>query len=91
MQPAIRISGALLKESINCMLSGDMETGKRILRDYINATIGFEELGSAANKSPKSLMRMFSRTGNPTAANLFHVIQKLQEKEEVVLKVYSND
>ena len=42
--PAFR--EALLKEGVECLLSGDVETGKAVLRDYINATIGFEELGS---------------------------------------------
>ncbi len=39
--PAFR--EALLKEGVECLLSGDVETGKAVLRDYINATIGFEE------------------------------------------------
>ena len=51
---------ALLREGIECMLSGDLDTGKAILRDYINATIGFEKLGNLTHKPPKSLMRMFS-------------------------------
>lgn len=77
----------LLKESIENMLAGDTETGKMLLRDYINATIGFEKLGSAVNKSPKSLMRMFSPSGNPTANNLFGIIHTLQQKEGVQFEV----
>jgi len=77
----------LLKESIESMLAGDTETGKMILRDYINATIGFEKLGSIVEKSPKSLMRMFSPSGNPTANNLFGIIHTLQEKEGVHFEV----
>ncbi len=77
----------LLKESIESMLAGDTETGKMLLRDYINATIGFEKLGSVVNKSPKSLMRMFSPSGNPTANNLFGVIHTLQKKEGVHFEV----
>ena len=73
----------LLKESIECMLSGDLETAKSILRDYINATVGFEELGSITGISPKSLMRMFSQSGNPTASNLFSIIKTLQQKEGI--------
>ena len=49
----------LLKEGIECLLVGDIDTGKGILRDYINATIGFDALGAVTAKSPKSLMRMF--------------------------------
>ena len=60
----------LLTESMDAMLSGDLETGKSLLRDYINATIGFEGLSDALGKSPKSLMRMLSTNGNPTAKNL---------------------
>jgi hypothetical protein len=29
------------------MFGGDVDTGKAILRDYINATVGFEELAAA--------------------------------------------
>src|SRR5258708_872853 len=50
---------ALLREGINAMLSGDMETGKTILRDTIKATMGFEKLGEATGAPPKSLIRMF--------------------------------
>lgn len=78
---------SLLKESVECLLSGDIETGKSILRDYINATVGFEELGTISDKSPKSLMRMFSPGGNPTATNLFRVIQRLQEREGLTFEV----
>ena len=77
----------LIKESIESMLAGDTETGKMVLRDYINATIGFEKLGSMVEKSPKSLMRMFSPSGNPTANNLFGIIHTLQKKEGVHFEV----
>ena len=43
----------------------DVDTGKAVLRDYINATIGFEELSLVFGKSSKSLMRMFGPKGNP--------------------------
>jgi len=77
----------LLKEGVECLLSGDMDTGKAVLRDYINATIGFRELGGLTAKSPKSLMRMFSPNGNPQARNLFEVIGCLQKREGVHFKV----
>ena len=35
---------ALLEEGVKCMLSGELDVGKSILRDYVNATIGFQEL-----------------------------------------------
>ncbi len=78
---------ALLQEGIECLLGGDVETGKIVLRDYINATIGFEELGSRTARSAKSLMRMFGPSGNPQARNLFEVIGCLQQHEGVHLEV----
>ena len=77
----------LLSEGVECLLIGDVDTGKILLRDYINATIGFEELGSLTNKSPKSLMRMFGPSGNPQARNLFDVISFIQIHEGIKLKV----
>ena len=85
--PAFRV--ALLKEGVECLLSGDVETGKAVLRDYINATIGFEELGGLTDKSPKSLMRMFGPKGNPQASNLFEIIDHLQKREGVHFEVRS--
>ena len=77
----------LLKEGIECFLVGDMDTGKAILRDYINATIGFDALGTVTDKSPKSLMRMFGPKGNPQARNIFEIIAHLQKKEGIQFKV----
>ena len=71
----------LLKEAVDCMLAGDVETGKAVLRNYINATIGFDELGAVTHKSPKSLMRMFGSAGNPQARNLFEIVALLQKNE----------
>ena len=85
-----RFRAELLKEGIQCLLSGDVETGKTVLRDYINATIGFDELGAVTDKSPKSLMRMFGPRGNPQAHNLFEVIGYLQENEGLRLEVRSS-
>ena len=77
----------LLKEGVECLLSGEVEVGKAALRDFINATVGFETLGSLTGKSPKSLMRMFGPDGNPQARNLFDVIARLQENEGLRLEV----
>jgi hypothetical protein len=76
-----------LTEALDCFLAGDTETGKAILRDYINATIGFEALGTLTGKDAKSLMRMLGPKGNPQARNLFDVIAQLQEREGVQFHV----
>jgi hypothetical protein len=72
---------ALLREAVDCMLAGDIDTGKSVLRDYINATVGFDELGTITQKSPKSLMRMLGPGGNPQASNLFAIVAYLQKSE----------
>ena len=78
---------ALLEEGVQCLLAGEVDVGKSVLRDYVNATIGFQELGARTAKSPKSLMRMLSPSGNPQARNLFEIINCLQEREGPHLKV----
>ena len=79
----------LLKEGIECLLRGDMGTGKAISRDYINATIGFDALGTVTARSPKSLMRMLCPKGNPQARNIFEIIAYLQKQEGLQLKVHT--
>jgi DNA-binding phage protein len=78
-----RYRQALLREGLEALYSGDLETGKAILRNYINATIGFSRLGAAVGTPPKSLMRMLSPSGNPRADNLFAVTRHLQRHEKV--------
>jgi hypothetical protein len=78
---------ALLREAVSCMLSGDLDSGKSVLRKYINGTIGFVQLGADLGRSPKVLMRMFSPTGNPQAKNLFEIVAHLQKIEGTVLEV----
>ena len=77
----------LLREGVDTMLTGDVDTGKAILRDYIKATVGFERLGAATDTPPKSLIRMFSARGNPQARNLFGVIGYLQKQAGIELHV----
>ena len=80
---------ALLREGIENFLSGDVETGKIILRDFINATVGFAKLSNVTHRSAKSLMRMLGPRGNPQARNLFEIVAYLQEAEGVRFEVRS--
>jgi len=83
--PAFRVG--LLQEAIEALLRDEIHAGKILLRDYINATIGFADLAGATHKNPKSLMRMLSAEGNPRADNLFSLIAHLQKAEGVKLSV----
>jgi hypothetical protein len=80
-------AATLLREGIETLLSGDLDTGKAILRDYIKATVGFEKLGEATATPAKSLIRMFGPRGNPQARNLFGVIGYLQKQAGVAFRV----
>ena len=80
---------ALFQEAVQTLIEGDVATAKSVLRDYINASIGFPALGKVTKMPPKSLMRMFGPKGNPTAVNLFGVIVALQNKTGVHLEVHA--
>jgi DNA-binding phage protein len=76
----IKFRQALLGEAMQALLDGNLEEGRSALRSCINATIGFEKLGTALGRSPKSLMRMFGPSGNPAAESLLGVIEELKKE-----------
>ena len=78
---------ALLTEAVNAYLNGDEITGKSVLRDVINATVGFEQLAADLQKPSKSLQRMLGPRGNPNTANFFAILQALQKRVGVKLIV----
>ena len=83
--PAFR--RALLTEAVEQLISGEVEAGKVVLRDYINATVGFERLAEATGTPSKSLMRMLGPMGNPRASNLFAILGELQRISGIRLAV----
>jgi DNA-binding phage protein len=82
-----RFRAAMLTAAINELLSGDLGTGKAMLRDYVNATISFDGLAKETGKPGKSLQRMLGPRGNPTAESLFAIIKVLQESANIRLAV----
>jgi DNA-binding phage protein len=74
---------ALLREAVESYLHGDLETGKAVLRDYVNATLGFSALEEETDIPAKSLMRMLGPKGSPSAANLSSILTALQKTEGV--------
>lgn len=77
--PAFR--EGLLSDAIESLLAGDVALGKELLRDFINATIGFPKLSAQTKIHVKSLHQMFGPHGNPTASNLFGIVAYLQRAE----------
>lgn len=73
----------LLVEAVESLLAGELELGKELLRDYINAAVGFPKLAAHTNIHVKTLHQMFGPKGNPTSSNLFEIVAYLQETEGV--------
>lgn len=78
---------SLLDEAISLLLNGESEVARLLLRDLVNATIGFEALASVTEKPSKSLHRMLSVNGNPTMDNLIAILQALRQQLNVEIKV----
>jgi len=85
--PAFR--RGLLSDALESLLSGEVSLGKELLRDYINATIGFPRLAAHTRIHAKTLHQMFGPNGNPTANNLFEIVAYLQHAEGVRFEVRS--
>lgn len=71
---------ALINEAASLFLNGEAETARIILRDLVNATVGFEALSQATSKPSKSLHRMLSAHGNPSMDNLATIFNTVRQK-----------
>ena len=80
---------ALLDEAATLFLSGDPETARLILRDLVNATIGFEQLAEITERPSKSLHRMLSPRGNPSMDNLAAIFSAMQHRLKVAFDVHT--
>ena len=85
--PAFR--QGLLSEALESYLSGEATLGKELLRDYINATVGFPRLAEHTGIHVKTLHQMFGPQGNPTISNLSEIVAYLQHAEGVRFEVRS--
>lgn len=78
---------ALLDEAASLFLGGEPDAARLILRDLVNATVGFEELASLTSKPSKSLHRMLSSNGNPSMDNLAAIFGALRNTLHVSFDV----
>jgi DNA-binding phage protein len=79
----------LLSDAIEGLLNGEVALGKELLRDYINATVGFPKLAEDTQVHVKTLHQMFGPKGNPSANKLFEIVAYLQKREGVRFKLRS--
>ena len=82
-------AAALLDEAVALFLNGEPEVARLVLRDLVNATIGFEKLANETSKPSKSLHRMLSAKGNPTMDNLNSIFNVLRENLQVNIKIHA--
>lgn len=80
-------AAALLDEAVSLFLSGEPGTARIILRELVNATVGFEKLALETERPSKSLHRMLSAGGNPTMNNLTRIIGILRRNLNVNIEV----
>src|SRR5438477_13012365 len=76
---------ALLDEAATLFLNGEADAARLVLRELVNASIGFEALAAETAKSAKSLYRMLSKNGNPTMDNLAAILRAVRKKLGVEL------
>ena len=79
---------ALLDEAITLFVNGEPESAKLILRDLVNASVGFEELACETNRPSKSLHRMLSEKGNPSMDNLAAIFGAVRKRLGVAFEAH---
>ena len=84
-----KFAQALLDEAATLFLNGEPEIARVILRDLVNATLGFERLAKLTDKPSKSLHRMLSPKGNPSMDNLATIFDVVGNRLKVELQARS--
>ncbi|MEL6579041.1 MAG: transcriptional regulator [Cyanobacteria bacterium J06621_12] len=82
-----KVAQSLYNKAVTRFLNGDTATSRLLLRDLVNATIGFEQLAQETSKPSKSLHRMLSANGNPTMDNLALIFKIVGEQLKIGLEV----
>lgn len=77
----------LIVEATNALLEGDIDTGKSLIKDYLNATEAFAAVADQLQKDEKSIRRMLGPSGNPTLKNFIGILQACSSTEHLDLKV----
>src|SRR5260370_36578381 len=62
---------ALLREAVECVIHGDLATGKAVLRDYVNATTNFHNLEKRPRAFPQEPPAHPWPNGQPIACEPF--------------------
>ncbi len=79
----------LFTSGVQCLLDGEINVAKVVLRDYIETTMGYEKLGKLIDAPAGSLVCMFGKDGTPSAGDLLEVVCSIQRHEGVRLEVHA--
>lgn len=77
----------LMNEAATSFLDGNAHSARILLRELVNATIGFEPLAETLDKPSKSIHRMLSPRGNPTMDSLTSIFAALQRNLDLRIEV----
>ncbi len=77
----------MISEATSAFLGGDIDTGKCLLRDYLNATNSMQRIALLLKKDDKSLRRMLGPKGNPTLKNFIELLKACQHEEQICFEV----
>ena len=77
----------LLTSSVRCLLGGEVNVAKSILRDYIETTMGYGKLAALDDAPAEKLAFMFQNENTATADDLFKVIVHIQQHEGIQFEV----
>lgn len=80
---------AMLDEAATAFLNGEPHVARLILRDLINASVGFEALAAETNRPSKSLHRMLSEKGNPSMDNLAAIFGAVRKRLGVAIEAHA--
>lgn len=78
---------SLIVEATNAFLDGDLDTGKCLLRDYLNATESLPAIAGELKRNVKSIRRMLGPKGNPTLRNFINLLNVCKRRENLDLYV----
>jgi DNA-binding phage protein len=79
---------AMLNEAATAFLNDEPHVARLILRDLVNASVGFEELACETKRPSKSLHRMLSEKGNPSMDNLAAIFGAVRKRLGVAFKAH---
>ena len=71
---------AMLDDAATTFLNGEPQIARLILRDLVNASVGFEQLAAETNRPSKSLHRMLSAQGNPSMDNIAAIFGAVRKR-----------